>query len=272
VPVETQYCGHIGNEQDRSECALAEASITTVIDSYCQLEQRDRFCSNYSMPDNFSDLPALVQDVLTGIFVDKFGFEESTVADAYNSLASLHGLPPHPIIASKGYETEIYRGPRGWATGFASTADMLAFRESDGSPVEVNFRLATSFEASYYFDIGFFAAGGFKFVAASAEDEGAFNFDLALEGGYHLPLADRFGLEFFAGADLGYAMSDGPIGISAFDAAVGGGIRGMIRLIDEPVKSNMPYFSVGIEYMRLLDSELSPDQLNLEVGFLFNYI
>lgn len=251
---------------------MAAAYVTAVIDLYCRDEPRDRFCSDYSIPDNFSDLPGHVQNVLTHVFVDEFGFETRAVADAYNSVTSLQGLPPHPILASRAYEPEYHRDPAGWATHFMMAADMLAFREPDGSPVEIDARVATRLSAAYYFDIGLYVSGGFEFITTFAENAGVFNFDLAMEGGYHLTVLDHLGFEFFASLNLGYLMSN-DLGLSTFDAGVGGGARIMIPLLDDPVKSNLPSLSIGIEYSRLLNCDLlPPDQLFFSTGVRFNYI
>jgi len=289
----TDYCSQVTTSEDRQECQIAIDYITAVFDYNCAHDEPGEFCDSYNQSHLFSTrfdrLPRRIRRDLAEIFVNTFGFERSSdVGAAYDSLVALEGLPPHSIVATEpmefdreGEEAEVesnppYR-PAGWGTLVDVSIDGLAFRESDGSDARAGTRLS----AAYYFDLGFFASGGFEFITTFAEDAGVFNFDLALEGGYYLPILNHFGFEFFVSLNLGYLMSDGSVAddgarsgeISSFDAGVGGGVRAMIPLVDEPVKSNIPSLFIGAEYSRRLNCDLlPPDQLFLSTGFLFDYV
>jgi len=290
----TEYCRLISDVEERQECLVAVAYLTAVIDHDCEGNQSDRFCVSFNESHDisgyYSNLPSQIQNDVDETFMNAFGFARSDVPTAYDSVILLQGLPPHRIFSGEpdaahlpaawnlekysfelegeeGPDVPLYR-PTGWATLGDVSLDGLAFRESDG----IDARVATRLSAAYYFDLGLFVSGGFEFISTFAENAGVFNFDLAIEGGYYLPLSNHFGFEFFASLNLGYLMSK-DADISSFDAGVGGGIRAMIPLVDEPVKSNIPSLFIGAEYSRRLNCDfLPPDQFSVSMGVLFNYV
>ncbi len=286
----TEYCGFVSTNEDRQECLAAVEYIEAVIEHDCAAGESE-FCESYNEMGDFTyffeSLPPDIQNDVSETFVNAFGFVRDDVPGAFNSVALGNGLPPHQIFCGEFSETRLpatwglegapfelggseadatYR-PTGWATLVDVSLDGLAFRESDG----IDARVGTRFSAAYYFDLGFFVSGGFEFTTTFAEDGGVFNFDLAIEGGYYLSVLDHLGFEFFASLNLGYLMSDGS-GLSSFDAGIGGGLRIMIPLLDDPVKSNLPSLFIGADYSRRLNSPLPPDQFFLSLGTLFNFI
>ena len=175
---------------------------------------------------------------------------------------------------------EPYR-PTGWAVPFDISTDLLAFRDPDGSAYEAAARAGTKLLGSYYFDIGLFVSGGVKFVATFADNAGVINIGSRFEGGYFLPVLDRLGFEFFASIDLGCLLINGndpddaarPVEITDFSAGAGVGARALIPLVENPIKSNFPSLTIGVEYSRTLTSDhIPPDLLIFSTGTLFDFV